>query len=38
MCRLYERKNARKVYGPVEGECWRIITDEEIKYILKEML
>jgi hypothetical protein len=35
--RLYERKNAKKIYGPVEeGECWKIITDDKIKYILKE--
>ena len=35
--RSYERKNARKMYGPVEGGgFWRMITDKEIKYILKE--
>jgi hypothetical protein len=35
--RLYERKNARKMHGPVEeGECWRIITEDEIKYISQE--
>jgi hypothetical protein len=30
--RLYERKNARKIYRPAEeGECWKIITNDEIK-------
>jgi hypothetical protein len=35
--RLYEWKSASKMYGPVEeGECWRIITDKEMKDLLQE--
>jgi hypothetical protein len=34
--RLYERKNARKMCGPVEGgECWRIVTRRQDKVHVK---
>jgi uncharacterized membrane protein YheB (UPF0754 family) len=32
--RIFERKNVRKIHGPLKGEHWRVTTNKEIKDIL----